>query len=255
MVRSSSRAATPRTSAKARRCRGARPSFHWHAKGSRTPIYAGSIEGGVEAAGRQLLTCAVRAGFRASSQVHAVAARSGSWVKSRSSSAISIRATEETGSPPRTSRTASCLNSSVYCPRTRLSCRSPPKPILSDQRWRRSSGARSTNLVQMPSTAQPEESSHGLGLVRGRYRASASAEPTHHSSLDATEGFTRVTSRKNRVRESRMPGSVRAKPNGRATRPRSVLNWRSIKPAPIIAIIAIALGDTKHTSRWRRADG
>jgi hypothetical protein len=43
-----------------------------HAKGSRTPIYAGSIEGGVEAAGRQLLTCAVRAGFGASSQVHAV---------------------------------------------------------------------------------------------------------------------------------------------------------------------------------------
>jgi hypothetical protein len=31
----------------------------------------------------------------------------------------------------------------------------------------------------------------------------------------------RVTSRKSRVRESRLPGSVRAKPNGRATRPRS----------------------------------
>jgi hypothetical protein len=30
----------------------------------------------------------------------------------------------------------------------------------------------------------------------------------------------RVTSGKSRVRESRMPGSVRAKPNGRATRPR-----------------------------------
>ena len=43
-----------------------------HAQGSRTPVYAGSIEGGVEAAGRQLLTCAVRAGFGASSQVHAV---------------------------------------------------------------------------------------------------------------------------------------------------------------------------------------
>ena len=31
----------------------------------------------------------------------------------------------------------------------------------------------------------------------------------------------RVTSGKSRVRESRLPGSVRAKPNGRATRPRS----------------------------------
>lgn len=30
----------------------------------------------------------------------------------------------------------------------------------------------------------------------------------------------RVTSGKSRVRESRPPGSVRAKPNGRATRPR-----------------------------------
>lgn len=43
-----------------------------HAQGSRTPVYAGSIEGGVEAAGRQLLTCAVRAGFGTHSQVHAV---------------------------------------------------------------------------------------------------------------------------------------------------------------------------------------
>ena len=43
-----------------------------HAQGSRTPVYAGSIEGGVEAAGRQLLTCAVRAGFGTNSQVHAV---------------------------------------------------------------------------------------------------------------------------------------------------------------------------------------
>jgi hypothetical protein len=33
-----------------------------HAKGSQTPFYAGTIEGGVETAGRQLLACAVRAG-------------------------------------------------------------------------------------------------------------------------------------------------------------------------------------------------
>jgi hypothetical protein len=43
-----------------------------HAKGSRTPIYGGGIEGGVEAAGRRLLACAVRAGFGADSRVHAV---------------------------------------------------------------------------------------------------------------------------------------------------------------------------------------
>jgi hypothetical protein len=36
-----------------------------HAKGSRTPVYGGGIEGGVEEAGRRLLACAVRAGFGA----------------------------------------------------------------------------------------------------------------------------------------------------------------------------------------------
>ena len=43
-----------------------------HAKGSRTPVYGGGIEGGVEEAGRRLLACAVRAGFGADSRVHAV---------------------------------------------------------------------------------------------------------------------------------------------------------------------------------------
>ena len=43
-----------------------------HAKGSQTPVYAGTIEGGVETAGRQLFECAVRAGFGANSRVHAV---------------------------------------------------------------------------------------------------------------------------------------------------------------------------------------
>jgi hypothetical protein len=43
-----------------------------HAKGSRTPVYGGGIEGGVEIAGRRLLECAVRAGFGADSHVHAV---------------------------------------------------------------------------------------------------------------------------------------------------------------------------------------
>ncbi len=50
-----------------------------HAKGSRTPIYGGGIEGGVEVAGRlstrrrgRLFDCAVRAGFGADWHVHAV---------------------------------------------------------------------------------------------------------------------------------------------------------------------------------------
>src|ERR1700684_3072390 len=43
-----------------------------HPKGSRTPVYAGTIEGGVETAGRQLFACAVRCGFGATSHVHAV---------------------------------------------------------------------------------------------------------------------------------------------------------------------------------------
>jgi hypothetical protein len=43
-----------------------------HAKGSCTPVYGGGIEGGVEAAGRRLFACAVRAGFGADSHVHAV---------------------------------------------------------------------------------------------------------------------------------------------------------------------------------------
>jgi hypothetical protein len=36
---------------------------------------------------------------------------------------------------------------------------------------------------------------------------------------DATCSMMRVTFKKSRVQDSRMPGSVRAKPNGRATRP------------------------------------
>lgn len=59
-----------------------------HALGGRTPVYAGSIEGGVEVAGRRLLKCAVRAGFGTNSRVHAVGdGRPGSWAKSSNSSA------------------------------------------------------------------------------------------------------------------------------------------------------------------------
>ena len=76
------------------------------------------------------------------------------------------------------------------------------------------------SLVQLPTTAEPEEPAHGVGLVRGCDRTLASAKTSYHASLGAKEGSMRVTSRKSRVRESRPPGSVRAKPNGRATRPR-----------------------------------
>jgi hypothetical protein len=56
---------------------GKQLSWRWgkislaHAKG-RTPVCAGTIEGGVETAGRRLLECAVRAGFESDSHVHAV---------------------------------------------------------------------------------------------------------------------------------------------------------------------------------------
>jgi Uncharacterised protein family (UPF0236) len=43
-----------------------------HALGSVTPVYAGAIEGGAEVAGRQVLKCAIRAGFGTRSHVHAV---------------------------------------------------------------------------------------------------------------------------------------------------------------------------------------
>jgi hypothetical protein len=43
-----------------------------HAKGSRTPVYGGGIEGGVEMAGQQLFARAVRAGFGTESRVHAL---------------------------------------------------------------------------------------------------------------------------------------------------------------------------------------
>jgi hypothetical protein len=52
----------------------------------------------------------------------------------------------------------------------------------------------------------------------------------------------RVTSGKSRVRESRLPGSVRAEPNGRATRPRSGFAGRALEITP-----------TEPALRWVRA--
>jgi len=49
--------------------------------------------------------------------------------------------------------------------------------------------------------------------------ASAIAKTSYHSSMGAASRTMRVTSGKSRVRESRKPGSERAEPNGRATRP------------------------------------
>src|ERR1700683_2623354 len=43
-----------------------------HAKGSQTPVYDGTIEGGVETAGRKLFPCAVRAGFGATIHHHLI---------------------------------------------------------------------------------------------------------------------------------------------------------------------------------------
>jgi len=43
-----------------------------HEQGSATPFYGGTIEGGVDFSGEQMLRCAIRAGFGANSRVHAV---------------------------------------------------------------------------------------------------------------------------------------------------------------------------------------
>jgi|NGEPerStandDraft_6_1074524.scaffolds.fasta_scaffold31516_4 hypothetical protein len=67
----------------------------------------------------------------------------------------------------------------------------------------------------------PSRSSrYRLGLVQRSDRVPALAPTSDHPSLDPTTGPMRVTSGKSRVRKSRTPGSVRAKPNGPATRPR-----------------------------------
>ena len=43
-----------------------------HAKGSREVTYGGTVQGGVEAAGRSLLDCAIRSGFGRDSELHGV---------------------------------------------------------------------------------------------------------------------------------------------------------------------------------------
>ena len=56
-----------------------------HPKGSRTPIYAGTIEGGVETAGEQLFECAVGpASARILMSTRSGTERLGSWAKWKS---------------------------------------------------------------------------------------------------------------------------------------------------------------------------
>jgi hypothetical protein len=71
--------------------------------------------------------------------------------------------------------------------------------------------------------------------------------------LDPTRDMTRVTSGKSRVRESRMPGSVRAKPNGRATRPRPVarLSPLGFKRINMLGRYAFTLLDTVARGKLR----
>ena len=59
-----------------------------HAKGSRTPVYGGGLEGGVEAAGRRFLTARFgRASGRIRACTRSGTARRGSWARSKTCSA------------------------------------------------------------------------------------------------------------------------------------------------------------------------
>lgn len=79
-----------------------------------------------------------------------------------------------------------------------------------------------SDLDALSETAQPEKPAHGVVGVRDADGTLPSARSTHHSHLGTGADMTRVTLGKSRMRESRLSGSVRAKPNGLATRPRSV---------------------------------
>lgn len=71
-----------------------------------------------------------------------------------------------------------------------------------------------SDMDALSETAQPEKSAHGVARVRDPDGTLPSARSTHHSHLGTGADLTRVTLGKSRVRESRMPGSVRAKQNG-----------------------------------------
>jgi hypothetical protein len=63
----------------------------------------------------------------------------------------------------------------------------------------------------MPQAAEPEEPMHVLERVRRPDGSLPVAYASDHSPLGKTHSMTRVILGKSRVRESRMPGSVRAK--------------------------------------------
>ena len=67
------------------------------------------------------------------------------------------------------------------------------------------------NLVQLPQAAEPEDPTHVLERVRHPDGSLPVAYASDHSPLGKTHSMTRVILGKSRVRESRMPGSVRAK--------------------------------------------
>lgn len=92
--------------------------------------------------------------------------------------------------------------------------RTPPQLLCARQLPSRSP----THLVHLPQPPQPEEPEDVVERIRCP-DVQLHLGPPDHATMDATPGMTRVTFRRSRLRESRTPGSVRAKPNGRATRP------------------------------------
>ena len=77
----------------------------------------------------------------------------------------------------------------------------------------------SPHMAAVPPAPKPEgQAPEPVSLLLG-VRTLPCARSEDYSPLDDERGMTRVSLGKSRVRESCMPGSVRAKPNGRATRP------------------------------------
>jgi RNA-directed DNA polymerase len=76
------------------------------------------------------------------------------------------------------------------------------------------------HLDHLPPAEKPEEPAHEMGSVSGSARTLSLAATSYHLSLGGRCRPLRVTPGRSRVRESRPPGSVRAKPHGLATRPR-----------------------------------
>lgn len=120
------------------------------------------------------------------------------------------------------------------CPASRAAPLLRPRTARSLRLFRRSGqlagfecvhARNSANLAHLPAAAQSKEPGQGLGVVRTRDNALSLAKTSDYAPMDTTTRLLRVTSKRSRVRESRMPGSVRATPNGLATRPVPVYLW------------------------------